>query len=307
MGKRKQKQKEEDQLPVNIIDGYGQFCELGDGRKCFGPGEALQKFVSDCKEGKLVMANGEVWRAEPDEIPLVINIKEQIHDQLINIAGSKGMTVQDFLLAYIALLMDDDDVVKELTSDLEKIAEDSPIFGVPDMWGDSEDPPPTNDTAPIDTIYGEVSEHDNAMVSNKKRIARINVAAIKKLEGVLNRIHDSKGGDIKIWMGFHNPDEIQLNIDYPEDGIRLRTLEEGGLVAAFVKHVSRLDKWEKLTFGPKLESGTEVKASIGAKILEFDKSIGKYKVEIAPGVVVDIDADQIGAILGEPEVEESDE
>jgi len=304
LGKRKQK--EEEQLPTNIIDGYGQFCELSDGRKCFGPGEALQKFVSDCKEGKLVMAGGEVWRSEPDEIPLVLNVKEQIHDQLINIAGSKGMTVQDFLLAYIALLMDDDDIVKELTSDLEKIAEDSPVFGVPDTWGDGDNPPPTNDTAPLDAMFGEVSEDDNAVVGNKKRIARINVAIIKKLEGILDKVHANREGEIKIWMGFHNPGEVQLNIDYPEDGIKVRTKEDDGLVRSFVTQVDRLDKWEKMAFGPKLGEGTAVQAEINAKILEFDKTIGKYKVEIAPGVIVDIDADQIGAILGEPELEEED-
>lgn len=225
-------------------------------------------------------------------IPLVLMLEEGLYNQLMRISHRKNLTPQQFMEIYLSMLLDEDDGEE---GDIEKLAEDVSDLeedeNIEDWSVGSDLPPPVSDGEPVEGFYGDVSEEDNAIEKHKKRIVRYTSSTVDELESVLEKIHEKKSSDINLSISFDKEGEVRLNINYPEDGMTLDeiyTYSEDGLNSAFRESIARLSKWEDLAFGPKLEEGTNVMASIDAKVLEFDKTIGKYKVRLGEGLIIDV-------------------
>lgn len=283
---------EQIEFPSNVIDQYGDSCELGNGEHCFGPSLAIQKFVADCKKKNIAIADGEAYKVEDGKRPIVIVLGSKTYERLCDVAITKNLSPQQFLEVYTELLMDEENE-DELEEDLEKVASNDSTFGVPETWGDSDEPPPVDSS-----LFDEEPVNHQAKEPTKRRISRPGLNIFSDLSEVLHRIHKHVDDTFRLWIGMHKSDEVQMNIEYPTEGVKIKTSSSGKMHECLEKHIDKLNKWESIMFGPKLEEGTEVKANIGAEILGFDKSIGKYKVKLGENIIVDIDPEDISSITG---------
>lgn len=259
--------------------------------------EVVNKFLKKCKSGNIAVIKGEIINVEPDKIPLLLQVDEEIYNRLISVSGDQNMTVDQFLEYYLADHLDKqtDDI-----TDIEKMAgeEADTVEDIEDWSMGSDLPPPTSIEDMVDGHFGDESEDENAVVKHKKKVVRYGLSSITELESILYRIHEKKIGIITINFAFDEEGVIKLLVHYPEDGIKIEEsfeFEEDGMDLAFKETVDRLSKWEDLAFGPKLESGTATTANIDVEILEFNKSTGNYKVRLGE-LEIEVSPENLGKL-----------
>jgi hypothetical protein len=210
----------------SAIDKYGDSCELEDGRKCFGPSIALQKFVNDCKEKDIIIVNGEAYRTNEKITPTLLLLDADVYNKISDLAITRNLSPQEFLEIYAKLLADDTELAEDIETDLEKIAETDTVFGEVDYWDNDHIPPST--------------ECHPEKEKPARRIARGGSNIIKKLDDILSNIFLKASNELKIWLGFHSKDEMQLNIDYPEEGVSIKTAFHGDLQDCIDQGISKL-------------------------------------------------------------------
>jgi hypothetical protein len=258
--------------------------------------EDLRAILDECKEGNLAIINGEIFESDESEVPLAFMLDRGMYNQLVAIAVNDGFSISEFITHKL-----NDIIVNntfECADDIEKVAEefdgsmgdvdvevDDP--NVPPDTDDDDDEEDSSDTGFIGWGYGSLSEEKNSSVLNQEKYSAFSSTRVfDKFKQVVAGIHGKREGPISIGLRFDNPGEILLNLKYEEDGYSFECTEDGGLDAALTGVAQRLAKWHKVAFSPKLDPDTPVMASVGAKILEFDKATGEYMLELGDGLVV---------------------
>lgn len=265
--------------------------------------EDLKAVLQECKSGSLAIVGGRLIEADPDEVPFVLMLDREVYNHLFAISASLGVDPEVLVMDKIQEVVDgsgesEDDFPYKTASDefgLGDAQDDDST--IEDMLSGSVEPPPTDDG--MDTEFlgwgaGKLSEDTNPTVANKEKIARIShetpFDGFKKL---VTMVHAKKSGDVNIQLSFNDPGEVELALSYPEDGIDVNELEDGGIDNAISKVNKQLQRFYKIAFTPKVDPNTDIKAVIGAKVVEFDKSLGKYLVQIGEDTFIHVSPEDV--------------
>jgi hypothetical protein len=266
---------EERDVAENVLSAFEVQCQHINNEVCFVPTNAVQRFVDQCTEGKLVLAHGEVYRPEGDDIPVVAMVQSGVYDRLLTVASRNNLTVQELIGSCISSLLGDESIIKSASA--EELEEES------DVWMEGEDSPPE----PWN-FYGTPSEEKNPVIQHQENYPTYNELrqdSISKLNSVMSEIHRRREGSIEVWVGLHDTDELSLNLKYPHDGFSVKDKWTGPIGDCFSSLVERLEKWSAVAFAPKLEEGEEVQAKMDVEIVGFNRERGQYEARLGNATV----------------------
>lgn len=265
----------------------------------------LVAVLRECKAGNLAIVDGQMIEPGADEVPLVLMLDREMYNQLFAHAINNGMDPGEMVINQIQDMIDnhipEDDDFEKMSSEFDGslgITEEPPEEDASDplgLWADSDEPPPTDDSSGfIGWGAGTLSEDRNSSVENREKIARIvHRKPFEKFKNALTKVHGSCESGVSLLLDFSVPGDISIHFEYPEDEYSMHESATGGLDIAMEEIAKKLTNWQHVWFSPKLEAETEVKAKLEAKILEFDKTVGKYVVQIGEDIKIHVPPEDI--------------